>query len=52
MFGEMQIKYFYQSYFNHDMKSKQIIICQLKTKQRQTCMQKLLTSPTSFKISC
>jgi hypothetical protein len=50
MFGKTQIKYFYQGYFNHDINSKQIIICQLKTKQRQTSTQKLLISPTSFKF--
>jgi hypothetical protein len=40
MFDKTQIKYFYQGYFNHDMNSKQIIVHQLNTKQRQTSMHK------------
>jgi len=50
MFDKTQIKYFYQGYFNHDMNSKQIIVHQLNTKQRQTSMHKWLMSPTSFKF--
>jgi hypothetical protein len=31
MFGKMQIKCFYQDYFNYDINSKQIIVHQLRT---------------------
>jgi hypothetical protein len=39
MFGKTQIIFFYQDYFNHDINSRQIVIHQLKTKQRQTSTQ-------------
>jgi hypothetical protein len=50
MFDKTQIKCFYQGYLNHNINSKQIIIHQLKTEQRQTSTQILLMSPTWLKF--
>jgi hypothetical protein len=50
MFGNTQIKCFYQCYFNHDINSKQIIVHQIQTKQCQISTQILLISPTLFKF--
>jgi Txe/YoeB family toxin of Txe-Axe toxin-antitoxin module len=51
VFGKMQIKYFYQGYFNRDINSKKIIVYQLKTEQHQTSTQILLISCIYIQIS-
>jgi hypothetical protein len=50
VFSKIQIKYFYQGYFNHDVNTKQIIIHYLKTKKHQLSTQILLISLTSFEF--
>jgi hypothetical protein len=51
VFGKMQIKYFYQGYFNRDINSKTIIVYPLKTEQHQTSTQILLILCTYIQIS-